>query len=317
MTTVIGATRGNYAMTRYGNAGRYSGGFTLIELGVVMVVIAMLLGGALQVLSVQVEASRVREARQQLAEIKEALLGFALANGRLPCPATPTSDGAESPVYDASYPEKHCARDDGADGNWGTADDTLFQHGFVPAATLALAGSRNGDQLLVDPWGNPVRYSVSNANHATLGDLQDWDFVTEDELRNVGLENLFPDLNVCNTSTGATTTRCQNAASTVTGNYVGASPNEPGAIFVVYSLAADGATYQTFATVPPDEDENAGEGGAQLGGGPTGLTYPVAGDTVFVSRTFSQDPGNEFDDILDWVSPNILYSRLIAAGRLP
>jgi len=29
-------------------------------------------------------------------------------------------------------------------------------------------------------------------------------------------------------------------------------------------------------------------------------------------------PGpNEFDDLVTWISPNILYSRLIAAGRLP
>jgi hypothetical protein len=29
-------------------------------------------------------------------------------------------------------------------------------------------------------------------------------------------------------------------------------------------------------------------------------------------------PGpNEFDDLVTWISPNILYNRLIAAGRLP
>lgn len=26
---------------------------------------------------------------------------------------------------------------------------------------------------------------------------------------------------------------------------------------------------------------------------------------------------NTFDDLVTWISPNILYNRLIAAGRLP
>ena len=36
-------------------------------------------------------------------------------------------------------------------------------------------------------------------------------------------------------------------------------------------------------------------------------------DRVFVSTT----PGPNFDDLVTWLSPNILYNRMIAAGRLP
>jgi hypothetical protein len=35
------------------------------------------------------EQRRITETRQQLAEIKDALLGFAIIHGRLPCPALP------------------------------------------------------------------------------------------------------------------------------------------------------------------------------------------------------------------------------------
>lgn len=40
-------------------------------------------------------------------------------------------------------------------------------------------------------------------------------------------------------------------------------------------------------------------------------------DTFFVSHTPVQGGANEFDDQLVWLSPNIIFNRLIAAGRLP
>jgi hypothetical protein len=38
---------------------------------------------------------------------------------------------------------------------------------------------------------------------------------------------------------------------------------------------------------------------------------------VFVSRIQSDAALNPFDDMLLWVSPNVLISRLAAAGKLP
>lgn len=44
-------------------------------------------------------------------------------------------------------------------------------------------------------------------------------------------------------------------------------------------------------------------------------------NTTFVSHTiaFSKDnaPGGEFDDQVSWLSPNILFNRMVQAGRLP
>lgn len=64
-----------------------SRGFTLMELAVVLVIIALLLGGLLMPLSAQREGEAIRATEKQLADIRDALLGFAVANGRLPCPA--------------------------------------------------------------------------------------------------------------------------------------------------------------------------------------------------------------------------------------
>jgi hypothetical protein len=43
-------------------------------------------------------------------------------------------------------------------------------------------------------------------------------------------------------------------------------------------------------------------------------------DDEFWSRTRTTNTGaagGQFDDVLVWISPSILYSRMVAAGRLP
>jgi prepilin-type N-terminal cleavage/methylation domain-containing protein len=70
-------------------------GFSLVEMAVVLAIITLLLGGMLPMISSQVEKQHRNETRQQLDEIRSALLGFAVANGRLPCPDT-DNDGAEN-----------------------------------------------------------------------------------------------------------------------------------------------------------------------------------------------------------------------------
>jgi hypothetical protein len=68
------------------------------------------------------------------------------------------------------------------------------------------------------------------------------------------------------------------------------------------------------AFTSPDQQENVG---ATLGGGPSGRAYPVASDIVFVARAQGAAAGDEFDDVVTWVSPAALYGQLVAAGRLP
>ena len=73
-----------------------STGFTLVELAIVLVIVALLIGGMLIPLSAQKDIQNINETQKRLAEIKEALLGFAVVNRRLPCPDTdadPTAAG--------------------------------------------------------------------------------------------------------------------------------------------------------------------------------------------------------------------------------
>ncbi|MBF0460495.1 MAG: type II secretion system protein [Magnetococcales bacterium] len=111
-------------------------GFTLIEITLVMVILGLLLGGLLQPLSTQLENSHRRETREQLERIQEALLGYVLVHGYLPCPDL-HNDGRE-------------ARE--AEGCTGHRSGTIWL-GTLPWITLGV-----GEQ---DGWHNRFTYAVS------------------------------------------------------------------------------------------------------------------------------------------------------------
>lgn len=111
-----------------------SRGFTLIEMAMVLLIMGLLLGGGLAVLSSQIESQKTKETQKILEEVKEALIGFAVSNGRLPRPSTVALNGIENPVICAS--EALCT-------------------GLIPWATLGITK--------LDGWAKVVRYSVTPA----------------------------------------------------------------------------------------------------------------------------------------------------------
>jgi prepilin-type N-terminal cleavage/methylation domain-containing protein len=87
-----------------------SRGFSLIEIAVALFILTILLGTLLVPLTTQVEQRKVSETRKALEEIREALIGFAVINGRLPCPDTDTNPaatgyGEEDPICNAPTAE--------------------------------------------------------------------------------------------------------------------------------------------------------------------------------------------------------------------
>src|SRR6266705_3650005 len=64
-----------------------SRGFTLAELAVAVAIIGLLLAGALIPFSTQIDVRNVADTQRAMESIREAVIGFAQANGRLPCPA--------------------------------------------------------------------------------------------------------------------------------------------------------------------------------------------------------------------------------------
>ena len=119
-------------------------GFSLIELGIVIFVIVLLLGGIFVPLTTQVEQRQVSETQKTLEEIREALLGFAVANGYLPCPDK--TSGATTGPNDTP-------NDGIEDINAGVCVAT--SQGNVPWVTLGVGAS--------DVWGNRFRYQVTPA----------------------------------------------------------------------------------------------------------------------------------------------------------
>jgi len=244
-------------------------GFTLIEMAVVIAVIALLLSSILVPLATQVEERRIADTRRMLDDAREALLGFLIANGRLPCPASPTSNGVESPA--------------------GGGNCTNFYNGFLPAATLGLTPT-DAQGFLVDPWGNRVRYAVTNWPVVPPVPA----FTTANGISARFLVGpLLPDLQVCSTGLGVTGTPPSCAAGTAL------TTSAPA---VLYSTGPNGQTGGSS----PDELENPNPNSAN-------------NDRLFVSRA----PGSvgatagAFDDIVTWLSPNVVYSRMVAAGKLP
>lgn len=112
-------------------------GFTLIELAIVLFIVALLLGGMLLPLSAQQDIRARQETDKLLAETRDALLGYVVVNGSLPCPDT-NFDGA-------------------ADGSSGAC---TAQEGDFPYQTVGTTQA--------DGWGYRLRYRVSSAFSGTI-----------------------------------------------------------------------------------------------------------------------------------------------------
>ncbi len=114
-------------------------GFSLIELSISLLIITLILSSGVMALSGQKEMEQSRQIKKELENVKEALYGFALTHGRLPCPANEM--GVEN-----------CA----------------LRHGFLPAETLGVPA--------LDLWGNRLRYFVHPAFSAPLLENEECSF---------------------------------------------------------------------------------------------------------------------------------------------
>jgi prepilin-type N-terminal cleavage/methylation domain-containing protein len=256
-------------------------GFTLIELAIGMVVLALLLGGILVPLRNQVETRKIDETQRILAQAREAVLGYAVANGYFPCPADDSSNGGEA--NDTAF-----GPHDSAQGNChaNTGDGAGGFHGWLPARTLGFAPV-NDDGYAIDAWGlssNRIRYAIY-ADNTTIGKS----LVRSGGMAALGIPvlggaTLF---NVCLSGTGVGAADCG----------AGAPPAQvtlaTNAVVVIWSVGPRSTT----ANVHEAENQNK--------------------NRVFVSRTRSDVTGSEFDDLVTWIPMTVVISRMVAGGQLP
>lgn len=246
---------------------KYNAGFTLVELAIVLVIVGVLLGGLLVPLSAQMDQRNVSDTQKTLSDIKEALIGYAIVYGRLPCPASSTSNGTESFASGGS-----------AGGNCSN-----FWNGFVPAATLGITPV-DSQGYAIDAWNNRIHYAVTNVSGNA--------FTATNGIMYAGISALAPNLLVCSTATavGFSSTSCGPAS-----NFLTSSPGVP---VVIYSTGKNGASASGGASADEGANPNPNSGN---------------NDRVFVSHL----PTPTFDDMVVWLSPNILYNRMLQAGKLP
>ena len=225
-------------------------GFSLVEMAVVMVILAMLIGGLLSPLTAQIDQRNMNETQKSLFEIKQALTGFAVTTGRLPCPAISASNGDEKVTCVA------------------LAD----RHGYIPWAMLGVPK--------LDAWGRMFRYSVTPAYAGPVGTL----VLSPPTARDITIQT-----------------------RDATGTLVNVTnPNNIPAVVLSHGKNGYGATDDLGAvtSVPaPNVDE----------------TTNATNATTFVDQVPKDtgSAGGEYDDIVTWISPNILFSNMVAAGRLP
>ena len=126
---------------------RRQGAFTLLEIMMVLLILTVLVTGMAIPLATQVAMRRYEETRRGLEDARDALLGFAAAHGRLPCPASATSNGEESFAPGGDALNGRCSN---------------FHDGYLPAASLGLA-PLDHEGFMRDAWMTPanrVRYAV-------------------------------------------------------------------------------------------------------------------------------------------------------------
>ncbi len=270
-------------------------GFTLVEITIVVLVLAVLLASLLGPLSVRIEQQQIRKTLDHMQEIKEALYGYAMANGALPCPDT-DADGNGDGL---------------ADQDTSTPPQCADPEGWLPFQTLGVPAG--------DAWGYRFRYrvipafTVPNINAADpAGDCAPGD----------------GNLDLCGGGSDDLYITVQSRPYTLphTPTVIGTAP----AVILSHGKNGYGATRTSSTCIPP-VSPGPPPGPDCMSSAPNNTDEQKNTDpsrTAFVSRHYTASSGPcddddnnaaycEYDDIVVWISPNILRYRLVQAGRLP
>lgn len=229
-------------------------GFTLLELAISLLIIGLLLAGILGPLSTSIEQKERQRTQDQLEDIRESLIGFAMREGRLPCPdVTVPKDGLEDP----------------AGGGGGCNSES----GNLPYAQLGINSK--------DAWNREFVYRVTGSY--------------ADDVSETGC--------VTNSPTGVSFALCSNQGNIGVRDATGGSIIAAEVPAVIISHGKGRANPSDASSFERENYENSS----------------VSGDTMrtVVFRNYSNASGNEFDDLLLWVSPYVLKNRMVQAGRLP
>jgi prepilin-type N-terminal cleavage/methylation domain-containing protein len=304
-------------------------GFSLAEMAVALVIIGLLLAGALMPISTQLEVRNNADTRRSMEQIREAIIGYAQTNGRLPCPANGTlasgAAGAGSEQWDSA--NSRCTTSLGVVpwGTLGVPETDAWGRRFSYRVTHAFSDAINVNPLTASYEANMTLSSgPANANLTSPGN----------QSPACVLPTPTPALSsfaLCSLGDIAVFTRNDTTHNV--------SPVGSGIPAIIISHGKNGygafQTNGTRAAAPNDgnsdgvPDQNTDE--AANASGTTTLT-PASGYT-YTSRAYYNRNATpaaagcsdsaagsafcEFDDIVVAISPTTLITRMISAGRLP
>jgi prepilin-type N-terminal cleavage/methylation domain-containing protein len=262
-------------------------GFTLIEIAIGLMIIGLIASSMIASISQQTEKRRATETKASLAQARDAVMAYLTTQGRLPCPASATSNGQESIL-----------------SNTGGIITCNLEAGFLPAVTLGMTGLDAAGNLN-NGWDDGAgatttrprafRYGVSNlvapvANALTspgLGAASSSTRRNDVQTAINGGNALF----VCASAAGITggTNRCGSTANLLSNS----------AAVTIWTLGANGNDNTTFSA---DEQQNAT------------LTVP----RVLISRGYAPlgATGGMFDDLVTWIPASIVLERLLTTGAV-
>jgi prepilin-type N-terminal cleavage/methylation domain-containing protein len=254
-------------------------GFTLVEMAIVLVIVGLLLGGMLMPLSAQMEQRRIGETQKALDEINQALIGFAVANGRLPCPAPGNSTTGEESVTGTGVSAKCSAA-----------------VGVVPWQTLGVSEA--------DAWGRRFTYRVAGKTHLAT-DVFVFSRAINPASTDWGISTCSPSP----TPTQAAFALCSQGDVSVRDSTGSTPPTCTSVNHRCYPAIIISHGKNGLGAWPSP----AGTQLATTGAGTDEVTNATSTTTSFVAHTYASD----FDDLVTWLSPNTLFNRMVAAGKLP
>jgi prepilin-type N-terminal cleavage/methylation domain-containing protein len=188
-------------------------GFTLTEMAVVLAIITLLIGGAMATLASIAEQRDNEETTRRLNAAVDALIGYAVVNKRLPCPAVSGATGVEAPAGGATA----CTNPYG---------------GFLPAQTIGFTPV-DSSGYGVDSWGNRLRYAVAATVTGCSGSSTVPHFTNQANLKANGVSCKPNDIDVfCSTAASGTSSTCNSGIRVADQNTIA---------FIVFSTGKNGA----------------------------------------------------------------------------
>ena len=258
------------------------GGFTLLELAIVLLVVSLFLGFGLSSVTALRTNLGISSTRGKQHALKDALITFISRNQRLPCPAVETlAPGVVDYGVESGGGLVAC----GAAPIGGGA----IQRGVVPWVSLGLS-----DADALDGWYNRFSYFVvetATANPTPAAPLSGMrgGIALHSGIPALGLPPTGNQINACSTTAGDNT--CNIAAA---------------ALILSYGNNGSGAFTSDGTPLDPPIATAEFE-----------LANTDTADVSFVQTNYSTDEANPFDDILLAMAPADLLGPLERNNSIP